>query len=333
MKKIHYAVATFFLLAGSSVLACTNSYDCGGSRIQPPSQTQTQGQGQAQSLNNNIDIGVVTNPSSNATSTSDTSSNANNEGVTQSTNVTTTGGAGGMGGNSTSSSNALVGNVGGGAGGVGIGGSSSSHSNASVGNVEASLTYEEVKQYPIPGEINLPGLLQTPNNDKPGPYYYDPQEMLYVKYVFTLEELEVMAEGKSPEIMGDLIKKKELPENQWSPEIAFYIEAPSSVAKSSIQQVGMMTLDSDSKKIDTPILFGVAGREAAKRGANAVIITGDGYQREDAAFSFGPGASITSPSGNTISTIALPFVYAKRWKEDYPWLHATAVIVPTKPRM
>ena len=314
-----FAMGVFF--TASSTWACTRP-DCGYDPGQTQTQQQAQAQSQNQSLSNEVSVGVgvgvgiennptINSPSSananvqnNPTINNPSSASANNEGVTQKTEVTVMGGEGGKGG------------------------ASSSTSKASVGDILTSVTLNEAKQYPVPGEINQPGLLQTPNNDKPGPYYYDPNEVLFVKFVFTLEELEVMAEGASPDIMGDLLKKKELPREQWSPRIAFYLEIPQGVSKSSIQQVGMMTLDSESKKIDTPKLFGVAGRETAKRGANAVMITGDGYQREDKAFSFGPGASMTGPSGSTISTVALPFIYAKRWKDDQPWLHATAVNMP-----
>ncbi|MGW8185049.1 MAG: hypothetical protein ACWGHO_02985 [Candidatus Moraniibacteriota bacterium] len=295
-------------------------------------QSQTQEQNQDQTVNNNINIETgSSNSDSSATSNSDSSAvsdsdasatsdaNANNEGVTQTTQVIGGGGTGGAGG-------------GGGTGGNATGGNSSSSSNSSarIGDVKAIVTFNEAKQYPVPGEINLPGVLNTPNNDRPGPSYYDPQEMVFIKYVFTVEELEDMAGSHSPTTTGDLQEKEVLPEAQQSRTIAFYIEAlPNGLKKENVRQIGMMSLDSNSKKISTVTLFGVLGLEAAKRGANAVVISGEGYQRVDKALSFGPGASMTGPTGNSVVTVALPFILAQRWKVDNPWLHGTAIIVPT----
>lgn len=288
------------------------------------SQTQEQNQSQEQTINNDINVETgSSNSDSSATSDSNSSAtsdaNANNEGVTQTTQVIGGGGTGGAGG-------------GGGAGGNATGGNSSSSSNSSarIGDVKAIVTFNEAKQYPVPGEINLPGVLNTPNNDRPGPSYYDPREMVFIKYVFTIEELEDMAGGRSPATTGDLQEKEVLPEDQQSQTIAFYIETlPNGLEKENVRQVGMMSLDSNSKKVSTVTLFGVLGLEAAKRGANAVVISGEGYQRVDKALSFGPGASMTSPTGNSIATVALPFIFAQRWKVDNPWLHGTAVVVPT----
>ena len=299
--------------------------DGGGdqTQTQEQDQSQSQNQNQDQTLNNDINIETGgSNSDSSAVSDSDASAtsdaNANNEGVTQTTQVIGGGGTGGAGG-------------GGGTGGNATGGNSSSSSNSSarIGDVKAIVTFNEAKQYPVPGEINLPGVLNTPNDDKPGPYYYDPQEMLFIKYVFSVKELQDMAGKRSPATTGDLQEKEMVPEAQRSQTIAFYIGIPNGLEKKDIQQVGMMSLDSNSKKIPTTALFGVAGLEAIERGANAVIVSGDGYQRVDKALSFGPGASMTSPTGNSISTVALPFIFAKRWKTDYPWLHVVAVNVPT----
>ncbi|MDX9913827.1 MAG: hypothetical protein RBS77_04570 [Candidatus Moranbacteria bacterium] len=346
MKKLSiFAVCFFTLLSFSSAMATGNNnthnnnigndhvnihpniHNKGGGNGNGDGggdQSLTQEQNQEQNLNNDINIKTgSSNSDSSAVSDSDSSAtsdaNANNEGVTQTTQVIGGGGTGGAGG-------------GGGAGGNATGGNSSSSSNSSarIGDVKATVTINEAQQYPVPGEINLPGVLNTPNNDRPGPSYYDPREMVFVKYVFTVEELKDMAGSRSPATTGDLQEKEVLPENQQSRTIAFYIEAlPNGLKKENVRQIGMLSLDSNSKKISTVTLFGVLGLEAAKRGANAVVISGEGYQRVDKALSFGPGASMTSPTGNSIATVALPFIFAQRWKVDNPWLHGTAIIVPT----
>ncbi len=210
----------------------------------------------------------------------------------------------------------------GGAGGTGIGISKSTSS--------STLEYHEVRQYPVPGEVSLPGILQTPNNDTAGPLVYRMNEITYIKYIYTLKELKDMAKGYDPKLKGGLLQKKILPKKQWSKTIAFYLEIPPNYSKYDFTQIGMIEADSDAKKIPSTALFGHAGLETAMRGGDSVFATGDGYQREDKNFSIGPGASYTGASGNGIATVSIAFVYAVRWKTDYPWIHFTATIAPTK---
>ncbi len=297
MKKILLAVLISCFIAVPPSMACTGNCDEPKKETPSPSPTSNKVE-----VNNEINYSPkTTNVQNQATLVQNAPVNTVVGGAT---NVTATGGNA----NSDSSAN--------------------SNSSATVGDVAATLHYQEVKQYPVPGEINSPGILLTSTPDAAGPTVYKAEEIVYLQYLFTREQLADMAGNDEPDMRGDLLRKVILPESEWSSEVAFYLEIPPNLKKQNIRQLGMIMLDANSA-ITTAELFGRAGLEAVKRGANAVFFTGTGFQREDKAFTFGPGASITSPAGQSLSTVALPFVFAKRWKDDEAFVRATAAVIST----